>query len=136
MFGTRPKKHIHPTFATTINGEFNEHELSVLSRLSTIVELDAGTTLITEGTVGQEALIVVSGTATVTRDGETIATVGAGSILGEAALMTGEPRNATVIATEGVEVAALSRRDFSAFLASCPRVERVVKQLVGSRQAA
>jgi len=136
MFGLRSKAPIHPTLAASIGEEFNDHELAVLSRLSTIVSLEAGTTLITEGTVGQEAIVLVSGTAAITRNDEPISTVGAGTILGESALITGAPRNATVRAIDGVEVAALSRQGFQSFLDACPRVARIVNQLVEARQEA
>lgn len=136
MFGMRSKTSIHPTLAATIDGDFNEHELSVLSRLSTIVELKAGTPIITEGTPGREAIVLVSGTASISRNDETVTTVGPGTILGEAALLTGAPRNASIIATADVQVAALSTREFDEFLRACPRVARIVNQLLDARQAA
>lgn len=136
MFGNRSKTRIHPTLATSIDSAFNEHELSVLSRLSTIITLETGTTIITEGTPGREAVVLVSGTAAISRDGEPVAVADAGSILGEASLLTGEARNATVVATSDVQVAALSARDFDEFLRACPRVARIVNQLLDTRQAA
>ncbi len=136
MFGNRSKTRIHPTLATSIDAAFNEHELSVLSRLSTIITLETGTTIITEGTPGREAVVLVSGTAAISRDGEPVAVADAGTILGEASLLTGEARNATVVATSDVQVAALSVRDFDEFLRTCPRVARIVNELLDTRQAA
>ena len=126
MFWTKntPKSFMPKRTIDALKANFNDHELSVLSRVGTPVEVDAGTKLTIEGTLGQQALVLVDGTASVVRDGETIATIRAGEIIGEIALLTGEPRNATVIADTDAVVYAMSPRDFSTLLSRCPRLEK------------
>jgi cAMP-dependent protein kinase regulator len=73
----------------------------------------AGKTLMTEGEAGASAFVVARGELRVTRAaGETpveLAVLGAGSIVGEMALVTDAPRAATVTATRGALVLEASR---------------------------
>lgn len=114
---------------------FNDHELEQLSRTGTLVDLQAGDKLAVEGTTGQQALIIVSGTATVLKGASNIATVAAGDIVGEMALLSGQPRSATVVADTDMTVYALSISEFSSLLAQCPRLERRVTMTAVRRLA-
>ena len=138
MFWTKstPKSFMPKRTIDALKANFNDHELSVLSRVGTPVEVEAGTKLTIEGTLGQQALVLVDGTASVVRDGETIATISAGEIIGEIALLTGEPRNATVIADTDAIVYAMSPRDFSSLLARCPRLEKRIASTAVRRLSA
>jgi len=60
------------------------------------------------------------------RDGEKIATIKAGELIGEIALLTGERRTATVVADTDASVYALSPREFASLMARCPRLEKRV----------
>ncbi len=128
----RKSADINPTL-TALTETFNEHELASLSKLGTVVDLPAGQVLAHEGAVGQEAIVVIEGTALVVRDQETIATVGASTILGEAALLTGATRNASLIAETDLVVSVLNRREFNSWLDQCPRIEQQVNGLVEQR---
>lgn len=129
------KKHntASPTIEKALNSRYNEHEMVAIDELSTVVELSAGQTFMRQGATGQEAIIVLAGTAAVSRGDEVIATVGAGDIVGESALLTGQPRNATLVATEPLRVAVLNPREFSSLLSRCPRLEAEVKDVVKAR---
>lgn len=102
---------------------FDDHELAQLAMLSTPVEVKAGTVLTIEGTLGQQAVVMVEGTASVLRDGEKIATINAGEIIGEMALLSGEVRSATVVTDVDATVYALSPREFASLMTQCPRLE-------------
>lgn len=123
---------INPTL-TALNESFNDHELTSLSRFGTVVELAAGSVLAREGAVGQEAIVVISGVALVVRDTETVATAGPSTILGEAALLSGEARNASLIAETDLVVTVLNRREFNSWLTECPRIANQVNRLAASR---
>lgn len=116
-----------------LKANFNEHELVELGRFATPVDVPAGTSLTIEGTLGRQALVLVDGTASVLRDGVKIATIKAGDIIGEMALMTGERRNATVVTDTDATVYALSPRDFASLLARCPRLETQVANIAVAR---
>jgi CRP-like cAMP-binding protein len=73
-----------------------------------------------EGEGGLECFIILSGTATVSRKGETITTLGAGEVLGELAPLTGGPRNATAVADTAMDLLIIGEREFSGLLEEVP----------------
>lgn len=125
MFWTskNPASHLSESVIAALSANFRRDEIHQLAGLGTLIELDAGSKLTTEDTIGREAMVIVSGTASVIRRGATIATVGAGDIVGEIALLSGARRNATVIADTTVGVYVMSSLEFASWMASCPRLE-------------
>lgn len=121
--------------ANALGNDFSNHELQALSTLGTVIDLDAGALLMTEGRHGAEALVIVAGTAVVSRGDEIVATVSAGDVIGEMALLTGEPRSASVVATTPIQVVVLNPREFASLTAQCPRLDREFRKLADSRTA-
>ena len=80
----------------------------------------AGTTIIREGELGDEAYMIVSGTcrALRSRDGEqeTLGTMTVGDVFGEMALLLAEPRAASVEAVDAVTVLVLDQATMTAGL--------------------
>lgn len=72
----------------------------------------------------QLMVAIVTGRARVTRDGRAIATVGAGDVVGEMALVDGLRRSADVIATTLVEGIILHRTSFLKLLDNRPSIAR------------
>lgn len=136
VFPSHAARHIHPTILQTLSGHFSDEEMAALSQLGTIADLDAGQKFADEGAVGREAVVVLSGTADVVRDGEIIATVGVGSVLGEIALLTNEPRSASLIARDALSISVMSQREFDSFLAQCPRLAAEIVSTSHARAAA
>jgi CRP/FNR family cyclic AMP-dependent transcriptional regulator len=138
MFWTKdtPQDFMPKRVIDALKANFNEHELVQVSRFATPVDIAAGTTLTIEGTSGRQALVMVQGSASVIRNGEKVATIKAGELIGEIALLTGEPRTATVIADVDATVYALSPRDFASLLANCPRLEKRVASMAVHRLTA
>ncbi len=122
-----------PAIEKALNGRYNEFEMATIDELSTTVDLDAGQVFVREGARGQEAIIILDGTAAVSRGDEIIASVGPGDIVGEGSLLTGDPRNATLVATEKLTVAVLNPREFSSLLSRCPRLQAEVKSVAKAR---
>ena len=89
-----------------------------------------------QGHFGNEAHIVLEGELLVERDGQVVAMVGAGSAVGEHALLLNEPRNATVTAATDAVVAAMSRSEFSTLLEKCPTIGRRILETALVRSAA
>ena len=73
-----------------------------------------GEVVITEGEVGHELFLVSEGAVKVERGGGEVARLGPGDFFGELALMSGERRNATVIAADPLETYVLGEEDFRA----------------------
>jgi putative ABC transport system ATP-binding protein len=81
----------------------------------------AGETVIREGEAGEEFFLISDGEVDVLRADHEVARLGRGDFFGEVALISGEPRNATVLATEALDTFVLGKTDFqSAVETSAP----------------
>ena len=109
-----------------IFSECSRRELKAISKLVTPVEVKAGKVLTKEGDPGREFMIIVSGTAKVSRDGRSIATLGPGDFFGELAVLAGVPRTATVTAETDMVVEALNRQEFSSLLDESPAIAKKI----------
>ena len=77
---------------------FTDEELQRVADLADDVEAETGALLVDQGRVGQECYVILEGQAGVYANGEHIATVGPGMMVGEMALVEHRPRNASVVA--------------------------------------
>jgi CRP/FNR family cyclic AMP-dependent transcriptional regulator len=77
----------------------SRRHLEQVARLTDDLEVPAGSVLCKEGAEGHEFFVIVDGEAAVSRDGATVATLGAGDFFGETALLSHTTRTATVTAT-------------------------------------
>lgn len=96
-----------------------------LRRLASEVDVRtfaAGKHLMMESHHGEQFLILVEGTAEVVRHGEVVAEVGPGTFLGEAGLMSGSDRNATVRTTSKAKVITMAEDTFRDLRARHPQV--------------
>lgn len=108
-------------------------ELKRVQGLMTPVSIKAGREFISQGTSGREAFILLSGEASVRRNGRLVATVGGGEVLGEIALLGGLPRSASVTAETAIEAEVLTRREFIALLDESPVISRKITLAVIER---
>src|SRR5579883_1487330 len=76
--------------------ECSPTELERLGSLLTMLRVPAGTTLMNEGTIGLEFVVIVDGTAAVRVADAIVARLGAGDFVGEMSLLRRERRSATV----------------------------------------
>ncbi|MCB0996707.1 MAG: cyclic nucleotide-binding domain-containing protein [Acidimicrobiales bacterium] len=106
--------------------ELSSRELKRVSKLMTQIEVREGRDLTTEGEVGREFMIIVEGSAVVRRKGRKIAELGPGDFFGELAVLSGEPRNATVTAATPMTLEALNRREFMSLLDEEPKIAKKV----------
>lgn len=97
------------------------------------VETEAGHVLIGQAEFGQELLIIVDGTAEVTRDGRHLRDVGPGDVIGEISLLDGGPRTATVIAREPTTVLSISKRAFDTVLDRVPGLPHELLRALAAR---
>ena len=111
----------------------SKKELQEISLVTDEVDLPAGFELTKEGAFGQELVVIVDGAADVIRRGKKINTVAGGDFVGEIALVTEQPRTATVQTTEPTQAIVLARRDFRALLQRVPSIQLKVLDAVASR---
>lgn len=99
------------------------------------VNIAAGDTIIREGDEGDRFYLVRQGRVSVKRgpNQETIAELAEGDFFGETALLTGQPRNATVIALEDTTLYALSEPDFKRAMAESVTMEEEIRRTVFDR---
>jgi len=89
-------------------------ELTNVAEKVTKRQFVAGDVVIRQGEAGEDFFLISDGTVEVMREGHDVARLGAGDFFGEAALITGEPRNATVVANDNVETYVLAKDEFRA----------------------
>jgi CRP-like cAMP-binding protein len=99
-----------PALALAVESEL-ERELSAsIMRSGAKLErrtLDAGDALVEQGDEGRELFLLLDGIVDVEVDGDVVAEIGPGALLGERALLEGGTRTATVWATTPVRVVVI-----------------------------
>jgi putative ABC transport system ATP-binding protein len=78
----------------------------------------AGETVIREGESGEEFFLISEGEVDVIRTEHEVARLGPGDFFGEVALISGEPRNATVVAVSDLDAYVLGKSEFQTALAT------------------
>jgi hypothetical protein len=103
-----------PAFTTAVESELERDLSYALMRgegKPKRRKLDEGETLVQQGEEGRDLFVVPDGLLDVDVDGEVVAQVGPGAILGERALLEGGVRTATLRAATPVRVAVVSQED-------------------------
>ena len=108
-------------------------DLGLVAKRAEDVTVEAGKTLITEGTAGHEFFVILEGTASVTRKGRKVATLTTGQGFGELALLERDTRNATVTASTDMELAVIGQREFAGLIDTIPGFSRKLLQAMARR---
>jgi hypothetical protein len=128
-----PPTHI-PLFSDLTTSEFIAVALLLVRRVA-----KAGEVIVREGDPGDSMFIVSTGEvrATILRDGRQVpvATMRDGDFFGEMAVLSGEPRTATVTALKSTELLELSREHLSEICARHPEVEAKIRLAYDERVA-
>jgi CRP/FNR family cyclic AMP-dependent transcriptional regulator len=93
----------------------------------------AGSGMIREGDYSYRFFVVLEGAVDVLQDFDRIATLGPGDYFGEMGLVSGDRRNARVVAKDRCTVAQLMTWDFKAMADEFPSVGAHVEQTIVSR---
>jgi CRP-like cAMP-binding protein len=108
--------------AVPLFADLDKDELEAVAALGTDIDVDEGRVLAKEGAVGTEAFLILSGSASCTRNGEEIASFGPGDFFGEMALLVHGHRTATITTTSPTSVRAFHRSEFDSLLDRSPKV--------------
>jgi len=109
-------------------------ELASIDRFMTEISVGPDHELMREGEQGREFVILLEGSARVTKGGEEVAVVGPGTFLGELALLDGEPRAATVTTTSEVRALILNAGEFGSLLDESPALRAKILRAAEERR--
>jgi CRP-like cAMP-binding protein len=112
---------------------FTPRELARVAELVEEVDAAEGAELIDQGRPGLECYVIVEGQAGVYVGGEQKATLGAGEMVGEMALIDHRPRSATVKALTPMRLLALDAKRFRTLLDEMPQASQRVMSLLSER---
>jgi CRP/FNR family transcriptional regulator, cyclic AMP receptor protein len=110
-------------------------ELAEVASIADEIDLPEGRELTTEGERGREFLVLVEGTAEVTRDGRPINDLSSGDFLGEIAILSDLPRTATVTTTSPVRALVIRDVEFKTLIRHQPGVAASVLEALADRLA-
>lgn len=108
-------------------------ERHTLSQVTEVVDLDPGEILVHQDEPGDAAFLIVAGRLVAQVNGADVGMVGRGETVGEMALITGEPRSATIIARRSTRTLRIDADDFSAVVGSHPETHRRLTTLLVDR---
>jgi EmrB/QacA subfamily drug resistance transporter len=103
-----------------------EHVLSELAAASRTIALPAGEWLFEQGDQAGSAYVVASGRLQIMRDDVVVRELSPGAVVGELALLTGEPRSAGARAHRDATLLELPRSAFDAVLDADPAATRTL----------
>jgi CRP-like cAMP-binding protein len=109
--------------------ECTDQELVLIDRLMTRIDVPVGRTLTREGRSGRESFIIAGGSVRVSRQGQALAELGAGDVLGERAVLKDLPRNATSVTIAPTSVFVLAPRELRALCADFPSVKTHIQSV-------
>ena len=115
--------------------ECSGRELGEIAAIADEVNFPEGSMLIQEGATGREFIVVVDGTVEVWRGGRRLPLKGGVSFFGEAALLTGAPRNATVTTTSPVQALLITDRAFTRLLKESSQIQQKILASLAARLA-
>jgi CRP/FNR family cyclic AMP-dependent transcriptional regulator len=110
-------------------------ELKEIALLADEIDLQKGKEMTREGAPGREFFVLLEGTADVKKNSRRVNTLGPGDFFGEIALVSREPRTATVIATSPVRALVITDRSFRRLLDDAPQVQTKVMEAMAERLA-
>ena len=115
--------------------QLSKKALDDVSKIADEIDLGEGRVLAQEGARGQEFVVIVEGEAEVQKNGQRINMLGDGDFFGEIALVTKQPRTATVTTTKPTRALVITERDFLALLKRSPEVGQGIVHAMGERLA-
>lgn len=114
----------------------SREEIVYFLMMSETIYLKPGHILITEGEESDDkAYVIQSGSVEIIRGGEVIGVLGEGALCGEIALITNEPRTATVRVKEPAELLVLNRDEFMLLIKNSDKQDEIRKEIMRRIQA-
>lgn len=129
MFGKKPTEKAELLRGLRLFRACGDRELAAAAKLVDETTRPAGTVLMHQGRPGYECFVLVTGQATVTRDGQVLAQLGPGEVIGEMSLLDTAPRSATVTLDTDAELLVLDTASFDRLLEEAPVAKAMLRSL-------
>ncbi len=118
---------------------FSDEAISYLNHQMHSRHFAAGETIIKQGEAGDSLFIIAKGDVEIWvefQDGKTakIANVTAGDVVGEMALLTGEPRTASLICATDTHVFEITKEDIAPFIEQQPEIAKLLGEILTVRK--
>jgi cAMP-dependent protein kinase regulator len=115
--------------AIPLFSQLSDDEAHRLAAFATETSVAEGQMLMKQGDYSTELIAIEEGSADVLRDGEKIASLSKGDLIGEMGLLSREPRNADVIATSPMRVIKLTHWEIRRMSQdTIDRIEQIIKE--------
>jgi CRP/FNR family transcriptional regulator, cyclic AMP receptor protein len=111
----------------------SKRELRLVAKTAKVKAVPAGTVLVKQDEPGEAMFVILSGSASVQRGGRKLAALGAGDVVGELALLSRGPRNATVTTTTAADIATIERRGLNRLVEDAPGFARKLLEAMADR---
>lgn len=111
----------------------DKKELERLAAAIDTIDVAAGKTLIRQGSVTHEAFVIERGEADVSIDGDHVATIPAGEMIGEIGLLTRLPASATVTAKTDMTVLVIPHQRFESVAEDTPGLGMAIAKELAQR---
>jgi CRP/FNR family transcriptional regulator, cyclic AMP receptor protein len=115
--------------------DLDEEQLAEVAECTREVAIAAGETLASQGDNAYEFFVIEAGEAEVRRDGEVIASVGQGDVVGEIGLLVTGARTASIIATTPMTLVAMFSREFRQIERRMPEIATSLRATMRERVA-
>jgi putative ABC transport system ATP-binding protein len=112
----------------------NPADLMGLAETATMRHFERGDVIIREGEQGEELFLISEGEVEVMRQDHEVARLGPAEFFGESALISGEPRNATVIATEALDAYVVRKDELDAAMQKSSRFRQQLRRFFVRRR--
>jgi CRP/FNR family transcriptional regulator, cyclic AMP receptor protein len=111
-------------------GDASDTELDEIARAGRVVTVPQHWSLIWERTPADKAYVVLEGELDVRRQGEVVARLGAGDVVGEVAIVQNRLRTATVVAATRLEVLHFTKEAVEGLYAAVPSFRAALDRAV------
>lgn len=118
-----------PVFA-----DLDDEQLRHIAAIAAEVSVPTGKELVREGDYSYDVLGIEEGTASVERDGQHVADLGPGDVVGEMGVLERSQRNATVTSTSPMMLITLTSWDIRKLQKTAPAAVDHLRHIVSSRR--
>ena len=109
-------------------GALNPADLSRIAETATLLHFEPGEVIIREGEQGDKLFLISEGEVEVLRHDHEVARLGPAEFFGEVAIISGEPRNATVVAVEPVDAYVVDKDELNTAMRHSTRFRQQMRR--------